>query len=103
MIEAGLTQSRRAAKVGFEPDPAVLRAFVPSCESIFYDHDSARSGDIGDDQETWLQTTVTGPGTLTFDYKLSCDAGDEYAFSIDGQYRSGRAGSKDWTTSASGR
>jgi RHS repeat-associated protein len=42
---------------------------------------------------------VTGPGTLTFDYKLSCDAGDEYAFSIDGQYRSGRAGSKDWTTS----
>ena len=64
-----------------------------------YDHDSARSGDIGDDQETWLQTTVTGPGTLTFDYKLSCDAGDEYAFSIDGQYRSGRAGSKDWTES----
>jgi RHS repeat-associated protein len=42
---------------------------------------------------------VTGPGTLTFDYKLSCDAGDEYAFSIDGQYRSGRAGSKDWTES----
>jgi YD repeat-containing protein len=38
-----------------------------------YDHDSARSGEIGDDQETWLQTTVTGPGTLTFDYKLSCD------------------------------
>jgi RHS repeat-associated protein len=64
-----------------------------------YDHDSARSGEIGDDQETWLQTTVTGPGTLTFDYKLSCDAGDEYAFSIDGQYRSGRAGSQDWTQS----
>jgi len=99
MIEAGLTQSRRAAKVGIESDPAVLRVFVPSCESIFYDHDSARSGDIGDDQETWLQTTVTGPGTLTFDYKLSCDAGDEYAFSIDGQYRSGRAGSQDWTES----
>jgi len=99
MIEAGLTQSRRGAKVGIESDPAGLRVFVPSCESIFYDHDSARSGDIGDDQETWLQTTVTGPGTLTFDYKLSCDAGDEYAFSIDGQYRSGRAGSKDWTES----
>jgi RHS repeat-associated protein len=99
MIEAGLTQSRRAAKVGIESDPAVLRAFVSSCESISYDHDSARSGEIGDDQETWLQTTVTGPGTLTFDYKLSCDAGDEYAFSIDGQYRSGRAGSKDWTQS----
>jgi RHS repeat-associated protein len=99
MIEAGLTQSRRAAKVGFEPDPAGLRVFVPSCESVFHDHDSARSGDIGDDQETWLQTTVTGPGTLTFDYKLSCDAGDEYAFYIDDQYKAGRAGSKDWTES----
>ena len=74
-------------------------AWVLDTNEYSYDHDSARSGDIGDDQETWLQTTVTGPGTLTFDYKLSCDAGDEYAFSIDGQYRSGRAGSKDWTES----
>jgi RHS repeat-associated protein len=74
-------------------------AWVLDTNEYSYDHDSARSGEIGDDQDTWLQTTVTGPGTLTFDYKLSCDAGDEYAFSIDGQYRSGRAGSKDWTQS----
>jgi RHS repeat-associated protein len=38
MVEAGLTQSRRAAKVGIESGPGVLRAFVPPCESVFHDN-----------------------------------------------------------------
>jgi RHS repeat-associated protein len=38
MVEAGLTQRRRAAKVGIESDPGILRAFVPSCESVFHDN-----------------------------------------------------------------
>ncbi len=69
MIEEGLTQSRRGTKGEVDRGPAVLRGFVPSCEFIFRDHDAARSGDIGDNQETWLETTVTGPGSLRFDFK----------------------------------
>ncbi len=38
MVEAGLTRSRRATKVGIEPDPGGLRVFVPSCESVFHDN-----------------------------------------------------------------
>ena len=33
MIEEGLTQSRRDAEGGVDRGPAVLRGFVPSCES----------------------------------------------------------------------
>jgi hypothetical protein len=59
----------------------------------------AQSGDIGDEEETWLETTVEGPGTVYFDRKLSCDSGDELSFSIDGQYKIAWAGSKSWDTS----
>jgi len=40
---------------------------------------SAQSGAIGDDAETWLQTVVSGCGTLTFKWKVNCewdDSGD---------------------------
>ena len=85
MIEEGLTQSRRGTKGGGDRGPAVLRGFVSSCESIFRDHDAAQSGDIGDNQETWLQTTVTGPGSLRFDFKLSCDpSNDGLGLYVDG-------------------
>jgi RHS repeat-associated protein len=64
-----------------------------------YGGDAAQSGDIGDEEETWLETTVEGPGTVYFDRKLSCDPNDELSFSIDGQYQIGWAGSKSWDTS----
>lgn len=35
---------------------------------------SAKSGKIADTQKTWLQTTVVGPGTLTFRCKVSCES-----------------------------
>ncbi|HSV99910.1 MAG TPA: hypothetical protein VLI39_07040 [Sedimentisphaerales bacterium] len=73
MIEAGLTQSRRAAKVGIEPDPCVLCVFVPSCESIFRNHDSARSGYLGNNQFSEMQTTVSGSGTLIFYWEVSSE------------------------------
>jgi RHS repeat-associated protein len=62
----------------------------------YYDNDAAQSGPIGDNQESWLQTTVEGTGTVRFWWKVSCDAGDGFAFYVDDQYIFGRQGGADW-------
>ena len=59
------------------------------------DYDAAQSPALGDNQSAWMQTTVTGPGTITFRWKPSSEAGDFLMFSIDGQnpvYRCGDIG-----------
>jgi hypothetical protein len=40
----------------------------------FYGGSSARSGALGGSQYAWLQTTVVGPGTLSFHWKVSSEA-----------------------------
>jgi hypothetical protein len=61
--------------------------------------DAARSGTITHDQESVLQTTVTGPGTLTFQWKVSSEANYDYLmFYVDGAQRASRSGSMDWET-----
>ena len=53
--------------------------------------DAAMSGSIGDGQQTWLQTTVAGPGVLSFQWKVSCEGDtnnqgwDYLSVSIDGE------------------
>ncbi len=42
--------------------------------------DAAQSGAISDSQTTWMETTVTGPGTLTFWWKVSCEDGFDDTF-----------------------
>lgn len=34
---------------------------------------SVQSGKIWDNESTWIKTTVTGPGTLTFKWKVDCE------------------------------
>jgi Leucine-rich repeat (LRR) protein len=47
---------------------------------------AAQSGAIGDGQETWLQTTLFGPGTLAFWEKVSSEPNYDFLeFYIDGQ------------------
>jgi len=69
--------------------------FSQTAES-YYDNDAVQSGDIGDDQETVLEATVSGTGTLTFWWKTSTQVGDEAAFYIDGAYKTGRSGISGW-------
>jgi hypothetical protein len=59
---------------------------------------AAWSGSIGDLQVSWIETTVTGPGTITFQWKVSSEPnGDFLTFSIDGADRPGRiSGEVDW-------
>jgi hypothetical protein len=64
-----------------------------------HDGDAARSGAIGSSQQTWMQTTVTGPGTLSFWWKVSSEAGyDVLSFRVDSVQQPGAAvsGNVDW-------
>jgi hypothetical protein len=63
-------------------------------------HDSisaAQAGAIGDNQETWIETTVTGPGTLSFWWQVSSEGGsDEIDFLLDGIVQTGISGDSGW-------
>lgn len=61
--------------------------------------DAAQSGLIGDDSETWLETSVRGPGVLNFWWKVSSESGfDHLDVAINGQNQGGRlSGEVEWT------
>jgi len=46
--------------------------------------DAVQSGDIGNSQQSWFQTTVTGPGTLSYWARVSSESGDVLEVGIDG-------------------
>ena len=59
---------------------------------------SARSGEIGDDQTTWIQATVTGPGPFSFRWKVSCEESyDLLTWTLDGVKQDELSGEVDWT------
>ena len=58
---------------------------------------AAQSGYIGNSQDTYILTTVTGPGTLKFYWKVSCSYSDDLYFYIDGAQQSAIDGEVDWT------
>jgi hypothetical protein len=66
--------------------------------SMFYeDGDAARSGDIGDDEMSWLRTTVSGAGSVSFSWRVSSEATYDFLeFWIDGSLRDRISGSVDW-------
>ncbi|VGO13254.1 Mannosylglucosyl-3-phosphoglycerate phosphatase [Pontiella desulfatans] len=60
--------------------------------------DAARSGSIADKETSWLETSVAGPGTLTFQWKVSSeDRFDGLAFMVDGNDELVLNGEVDWT------
>jgi RHS repeat-associated protein len=69
--------------------------FSQTAES-YNGNDAVQSGDISDNQETVLEATVPGTGTVTFWWKTSTQVGDEAAFYIDGVYKTGRSGISGW-------
>jgi len=61
--------------------------------------DAAQSGDIGDSQSSWIETTVTGPGTVSFWWRVDSDdqIGYDYLeFSIEGNNWTEIAGDYGW-------
>jgi hypothetical protein len=64
----------------------------------YYDDDALQSGNIGNSQSTYVQTVVTGPGLLSFWWKVSSEwYYDSLNFYIDGVFQTSIAGDVDWT------
>jgi hypothetical protein len=64
---------------------------------FYYDLDAAQSGIISHNQESWMQTTVSGSGNISFYWKVSSENGyDLLEFYIDGSLRDSISGSVDW-------
>jgi hypothetical protein len=67
---------------------------------VFASHDgedAARSGPVGDNQHSSLETTVTGPGTLRWWWRVSSETGcDHLKFYLEGQPQFGISGEQDW-------
>ncbi len=58
---------------------------------------SAQSALIGDDEDSRLSTTVTGPGELTFWWRVSCEADfDILMFATNGNYVAEISGIQPW-------
>jgi len=65
--------------------------------------DAAQSGGpMGDNTESWIQTTVTGPGILTFMWKVSSEVDYDFLrFYVNGVEQSGSiSGEVAWTHKA---
>ena len=65
--------------------------------TYYYDGDAAQSGDISDNQNTWMKTTVSGPGDLSFYWKVSSEYYWDYLrFYVEGIEQDKISGSTSW-------
>ena len=62
-----------------------------------YGRSAIQSGDIGDDQTSNISTTVTGPGKVTFYWRVSSEQGYDYLkFYLDGVKKDEISGNTMW-------
>jgi hypothetical protein len=65
---------------------------------FYYGGDAAQSGSITHNQDTWIQTTLMGPGTLTFYWKVSSESDRDFLiFYIDDVEQDKISGEVSWT------
>ncbi len=58
-----------------------------------------RSGEIGNNTNSWMETTITGPLSFSFDWKVSCNTRGHYlAWLIDGVEQARIRGETDWAS-----
>ncbi|MDO8473528.1 MAG: hypothetical protein Q7T05_06900, partial [Dehalococcoidia bacterium] len=63
----------------------------------FYGGSAAQSGRIGNNQSTWMKTTVTGPGTVSFYWSVSSENRCDFLrFLVEGTERDFISGSLSW-------
>jgi len=62
-----------------------------------YGDDAAQSGSITHGEQSWIATTVSGPGNLTFDWRVSSERYFDFLeFYIDGVGRDRISGDVNW-------
>ena len=65
--------------------------------TYYYGEDAAQSGAISHNQNSWIQTTVSGPGTLSFYWKVSSERNYDFLeFYIDDVRQDRISGNVDW-------
>ncbi|KAJ6255726.1 hypothetical protein M0813_11113 [Anaeramoeba flamelloides] len=63
----------------------------------FYDDDSAQSGSLNDEEQSWMETKVTGTGTVKFYWKVDSKRYNDYLeFEIDDYLEKSISGDVDW-------
>ncbi len=71
--------------------------WFPQTTIYYFGGSSAQSGHIGDNKSSSLQTTLNGPGTLSFYWKVSSEPNADYLeFYMDGALQSRISGDIDW-------
>jgi hypothetical protein len=71
--------------------------WLSQTDTVFFGGDAAQSGDVGDNEESFLQTTVDGAGTISFYWKICSETDfDLLEFYIDGVLQDQISGSVDW-------
>ena len=63
--------------------------------------DAAQSGNIGDNQSSWIEGTFTGDGTFSFWWRVSSDDNNSYDWlelTVDGNYYDEIAGDSGWNS-----
>ncbi|KAJ6231112.1 hypothetical protein M0813_06212 [Anaeramoeba flamelloides] len=61
-----------------------------------YGDDSAQSGALDYDEESWLETTVTGTGKVSFYWKADTSSDNYLRFYVDGEYEGYTRGDRGW-------
>lgn len=62
-----------------------------------FNHCSAQSGPVSHGQSSYIQATVTGPGTLSFYWKMAAAGNDRLSFYVDDVLRNSVSGDTDWS------
>ncbi len=57
-------------------------------QGAYFDGDDARSGPIGDNEYSYLEARINGPGILSFYASVSADGGDGFYLEVDGAFGS---------------
>lgn len=74
-----------------------LSLWVPVNHHSWFGGDALQSGDTADSSSSVVQTTVSGPGTATFYWKVSSESGkDVLRASVDGSIKLNISGEVDW-------
>jgi Leucine-rich repeat (LRR) protein len=84
----------------------VVTNFATGGDSVWFaqstnTHDGVeawQSGPLNDDEENWLEATVTGPGLLRFWWAVDSEEGFDFlVFEMDGDYQADISGASTWS------
>jgi choice-of-anchor C domain-containing protein len=65
--------------------------------TAYFGSSASQSGLIADGQSSWLESVVTGPGIVSFHWKVSSESGFDYLrFSLDGAEQDKISGEVNW-------